>query len=378
MDFGILFFSSVPPAAEDDKYALLIEAAKLADRLGFRSVWIPERHFHEFGGLFPNPSVLGAALAMITERIEIRAGSLISPLHHTLRIAEEWAVLDNLSGGRVAISFGSGWNVDDFIFFPERYASRRAVMLEQIEIVRRLWAGGTHVATNSFGKEVEVRLYPRPLQESLPVWVTSSGNAETFADAGAIGANILTHLLGQDLETLRGKIDIYRSSLAGHGFDPAAGRVSLMLHTFMAPDTAAVKEKVRGPFREYLRSAISLEQMAAAGGGAISGGHRIDPHSISPEVLSDLLDLTFERYFRSASLLGSPADLQPLVLDLEEIGVDEIACLIDFLDDPPAVLESLRHVDALRASTARGARESAVLEQVSHFLDDLESEGSGA
>src|SRR5689334_12257536 len=139
MEFGIMFFSSAGGDAAAGKYDLLLEAARFADRHGFSSVSTPERHFHEFGGLFPNPSLVGSALAMVTGRIQIRAGSLISPLHHTLRIAEEWSVVDNLSKGRAAVSFGSGWNVDDFLFFPERYTSRQAVMYEQIETVRRLW-----------------------------------------------------------------------------------------------------------------------------------------------------------------------------------------------------------------------------------------------
>jgi hypothetical protein len=95
------------------QYSLLVEAARLSDRSGL---------FHPFGGLFQIPPSLVLALAAVTERVQIRAGSLISPLHHTLRIVEDWSVVDNLSGRRAAVSFGAGWNVDDFLFFPERYA----------------------------------------------------------------------------------------------------------------------------------------------------------------------------------------------------------------------------------------------------------------
>src|SRR6266850_3063599 len=108
MDFSIMFFAGSDRPAGGDRYALVREAAQFADRHGFSAVWTPERHFHEFGGLFPNPSVLAAALAVMTERVQIRAGSLIAPLHDPVRIAEEWSVVDNLSHGRVAISFGAG------------------------------------------------------------------------------------------------------------------------------------------------------------------------------------------------------------------------------------------------------------------------------
>src|SRR3990172_8023447 len=141
MEFGVMFFSSVDESGAGNKYRLLTEVARYADTHGFSSVWTPERHFHRFGGLFPNPSVTSAAVAALTSRVHVRAGSLISPLHDPVRIAEEWAVVDNLSGGRVGISFGSGWNVNDFVFFPDRYPRRREIMFEQIEIVRKLWRG---------------------------------------------------------------------------------------------------------------------------------------------------------------------------------------------------------------------------------------------
>lgn len=372
MEFAVMFFSSASQKRQGNKYDLLTKAAQYADQNGFSAIWTPERHFHEFGGHFPNPSVTSAALAVLTRNLKIRAGSLVSPLHHSIRIAEEWAVVDNLSNGRVAVSFGSGWNVDDFIFFPERYSSRHTLMYEQIDTVKRLWKGESIVQQNSFGREVDISIHPRPIQPELPVWVTSSGNVETFIGAGAIGANILTHLIGQDVETLGQKIHAYRDSLERNGFDPGLGTVTLMLHTFMGTDTNKVKAKVRKPFREYLRSAISLEEKAAAGGGVISGGHQIDLHDIPPSVMEELLDLTFERYFRTAALMGAVSDCEPLVWQLEEIGVNEIACLVDFLEDEAAIIESLTYVNKLRKALLEENVRGNVQRTVEAFMEDLE------
>ncbi len=349
MQFGIMFFSGTSHGCGPDRYSLLKRAARLADERGFCAVWTPERHFHEFGGLFPNPSVTGAALAMITDQIQIRAGSLISPLHDPVRVAEDWALVDNLSQGRVAISFGSGWNVDDFVFFPERYSNRQAIMYEQIEIVQRLWGGGSIMLSNGNGKLTEVRISPTPLQPRLPIWITSSGNAETFAAAGMRGLNVLTHLLGQDVPTLADKIAAYREARGKHGFDPLGGTVTLMLHTFMGDDLGRVRAKVRSPFREYLRSAVGLETKSAKGGGVISGGHRMSAEDIAPSNMEALLDITFDRYFNGGALMGTPETCRAFVCALKEIGVDEIACLIDFGVDNEAVLESLEYVDQLRA-----------------------------
>src|SRR5690348_14609600 len=108
MDFSLFYFATTDDGGFSDKYRLLIEGAKFADAHGFTAVWTPERHFHEFGGLYPNPSVTSAAIATVTERVQIRAGSVVLPLHDPLLVAEEWAVVDNLSHGRVSISFASG------------------------------------------------------------------------------------------------------------------------------------------------------------------------------------------------------------------------------------------------------------------------------
>src|SRR5207249_8113791 len=132
-----LFMWGNDDAPGRDKYRLMLEGAKYFDRNGFEAVWTPERHFHAFAGPYPNPSVTGAALAAVTENIGIRAGSCVSPLHHPIRIAEEWAVVDNLSNGRVGLAFASGWQANDFVLRPENYANSKGVMLEQIDQDRK-------------------------------------------------------------------------------------------------------------------------------------------------------------------------------------------------------------------------------------------------
>jgi natural product biosynthesis luciferase-like monooxygenase protein len=177
-----------------DKYRLMLEGAKYFDRNGFEAVWTPERHFHAFGGPYPNPSITGAALAAVTDRIGIRAGSCVSPLHHPIRIAEEWAVV--------------GWQPNDFVLRPENHANNKGVMLEQIDQVRRLWRGEKVSFRNPLGQDVQIGTLPRPVQPELPFWVTTAGNPDTYRQAGELGANVLTHLLGQSVDEVAEKIAI--------------------------------------------------------------------------------------------------------------------------------------------------------------------------
>ncbi|HVF92666.1 MAG TPA: MupA/Atu3671 family FMN-dependent luciferase-like monooxygenase [Blastocatellia bacterium] len=343
MQFSLFYFATDDSGSTQDKYRLLLEGAKFADRNGFEAVWTPERHFHEFGGLYPNPAVTGAALATMTERVKIRAGSVVLPLHNPVHVAEEWALVDNLSKGRVAVAFASGWHADDFAFSPERYAARKDVMFEGIKTIQSLWQGDAVIARNGVGKEIEVKIFPRPVQAKLPVWITAAGSPETFVKAGEIGANILTHLLGQSVEEVAGNVRLYRESLARSGHDPRAGHITLMLHTFIGEDREAVREKVRAPFINYLRSSIGLIATLVK-----SLGLSLDLSNMGRQDMDGLLDFAFNRYFETSALFGTPKTCERMVSNLKEIGVDEVACLVDFGVETDSALAALHQLNELK------------------------------
>ena len=352
MNFSLFYFES-DEGGSKEKYRLLLEGARFADTHGFSAVWTPERHFHPFGGLYPNPSVTGAAIAAVTERTHIRAGSVVLPLQNPIRVAEEWAVVDNLSAGRAGVSFASGWHANDFVLAPEKYHDRKAITFRDVDVVRRLWRGESASVENGAGGVVDVRIYPRPVQSELPFWITAAGDPETFRMAGEMGANLLTHLLGATVATLAQNLAIYRKAWSdhGHGRDGRQGCVTLMLHTFVGDDLRAVREKVRAPLMNYLRSASNLARKA--------GGSRDNDRAVSELSEADvntLLEQKFDRVFEGGSLLGTPAKCLATIERLEAIGVDEVACLIDFgveFDSVMASLHMLNHVREINESKSR-------------------------
>ena len=198
-------------------------------------MWTPERHFHPFGGLYPNAALTGAAVAAVTRRIGIRAGSVVLPLHNPIRVAEEWSVVDNLSNGRVGLSFASGWHARDFVLQPENYKNRRELMASGIETVKALWRGEAVKAVGGDGQPVEVKTFPPPVQREPKMWVTASSHPDTFALAGRLGANVLTNLLVMKPEQLVENVAVYRKAWTDAGHD-GTGMVTLMLHTFVGPD----------------------------------------------------------------------------------------------------------------------------------------------
>ena len=246
-DFSLFFWGN-DDGAGPHKYELLLESARYADTRSFRAVWTPERHFHAFGGRYPNPSVTGAAVAAVTKNLDIRAGSCVLPLHHPARVAEEWAVIDNLSNGRAGIAFASGWMPEDFLLRPENAPPHNtASMSRDIETVRRLWRGEPVTFPTAGGAQVSVVTQPRPVSRELPIWLTTAGNPDTYREAAKLGANVLTHLLGQSISEVGEKIAIYRQTLAEAGRNPADYTVTLMLHTLLGEDKEQVRELARGP-----------------------------------------------------------------------------------------------------------------------------------
>lgn len=346
MDFSLFYFAD-DGEAEGDRYRLLMEGARFADEHGLAAVWTPERHFHRFGGLFPNPSVTAAAVAAVTSRVQVRAGSVVLPLHHPVRVAEEWAMVDNLSHGRAGVALASGWNPRDFVFNPDAYADRRERTAAAVETLRRLWRGET------FDAEPEYRVYPPPVQAEIPLWLTSSGNPGTFETAGHVGAGVLTNLLTQSMESLAENIAAYRRAYAGSGRD-GRGHVVLMLHTCLGEDLESVEHVVREPLRRYLMSALDLNLRStgsAAGKGTGTGRPSAEERARAwarSTFAPAAVDGAYQRYLTSDGLFGAVSDVLPVVERVREAGVDEIACLIDFGVPVDAALSGLARLDELR------------------------------
>ncbi len=301
-----LYFWGHPDSSGDNAYDLLLDGAKFADANGFKAVWLPERHFHNFGGLYPNPSVTAAAVSIVTKNLEIRAGSCVAPLHHPARIAEEWAVV--------------GFPTGD-------------------------------------GKNHEVLTHPRPVTKELPLWLTTAGNPETWRKSGEMGMHVLTHLLGQSVAEVEKKIGIYHQSLREAGHDPADFTVTLMLHTFIGDNREEAMDVARAPMKAYLSSAVDLVKEHASSFPAFkqraAAGTRpeIDLEALTEREVDELLEHAYCRYFDQSGLFGSVEDGVAMIEKLRSIGVSEVACLVDFGIPADRIYEGLSRLSEVLRRT---------------------------
>ena len=347
MEFSLYYWGNDDGVGRD-KYGMLLEGAKFGDKNGFCAVWTPERHFHAFGGLYPNPSVTGAAVAAVTENISVRAGSVVAPLHHPARIAEEWAVIDNLTNGRTGLAFASGWQPDDFVLRPENTPpNNKPALFKALEEVRKLWVGEEVEYEKADGTKVARLTQPRPVSKKLNAWVTTAGNPDTWRQAGENGCHVLTHLLGQSIEEVGEKVKIYHEGLRKAGHNPADFTVTLLLHTYIAEDRETAREVAREPMKNYLRSAADLIKQYAWAFPAFKKpegaktSKELDLGSLEKDELEAILDFAFERYFEKSGLFGTIEDALARVDEVHAIGVTEVACLIDYGIDRQTVLDGL-------------------------------------
>ncbi|HEY1901393.1 MAG TPA: MupA/Atu3671 family FMN-dependent luciferase-like monooxygenase [Terracidiphilus sp.] len=341
-ELSLFFFSADSAGQSTDRYRLLFDAAKFADEHGFAAVWTPERHFQRFGGLYGSPAVTGAALAVLTGRIAIRAGSVVFPLQNPLRVAEEWAMIDNFSNGRVAIAAASGWNVNDFVLSPGTYQNRYEDMFQKLALIQKLWRGEKISMPNGAGVATEVGILPAPIQKELPIWLTGQSD-DTFLHAGRLGFSVLTanFALRHDMAEFVRKVKIYRDATQTH--HARRGHVTLMAHCFVGQHQDAIRTIARPALAAYLKINLDMQKDNSSGKRDEHGFSHLNEREseimIRTQVNNDLQS--------PLSFVGTVEHCAAQAELLHASGADEIACLIDFGIGYEDVMASLRRLSTL-------------------------------
>ena len=196
-----------------------------------------------------------------------------------------------------------------------------------------MWSGTAVSALDGSDQLREIKLYPQPLTKDLPIWITAAGNPDTFKKAGEMGANLLTHLLVQDIDELARKIGVYREALKQNGHDLKHRKITLMLHTFIGDKQEQEKGRVKENLRNYLSSHVSLLGKINSPQGDTENAY----------VLERAVDRVIEN-----SLIGTVDGVLPFIQKLRKIGVTEFACLIDFGLDSVEVLDPLTRLNNLK------------------------------
>ena len=230
--FGVMYDCRRHPASElsmTDVYQQTLEQAVLADQLGFDHVWFTEHHFCEDGYL-PAFQPLAGAIAGLTSRIRISTDIALLPLYHPIRLAEELAVLDHLSDGRMELGIGMGYVPAEFAAFGVPLRNRVSMTEEAIDILRLAWADGPFSYQGKRYRLDGVDVHPKPVQPGgPPLWIAAMSEAGARR-AARFGTNLLPQ--GRRDEVL----DPWRELLTKAGEDPTRRRVGIIRSVYVTDD----------------------------------------------------------------------------------------------------------------------------------------------
>ena len=293
------------PGEASDRLAQVVALAEQVEAAGLSSLWVAEHHFHA-GGVCPSPSVVLAACGMRTRRI--RLGSLVSvlPFHRPIDVAEEFAVVDRLSGGRLNLGVGSGYLEAEFAGFGVVPAEKRERFDTALAFVRTALSGEPVRPGGTSAPPVTLNVLPvqRP---HPPIWVAVQ-RREAIAHVAHQGLSIalIPYATIDRLEELGEEIRDYRRALP----PGARGEVAAAVHLYVGKDAGLA----RAAFRRYVESRL------ATGSTFLQRKTQDRPEHASPEAI--------ER--SGLALFGTAEEIRPQLEGLARLGVDELLGIFDF------------------------------------------------
>jgi alkanesulfonate monooxygenase SsuD/methylene tetrahydromethanopterin reductase-like flavin-dependent oxidoreductase (luciferase family) len=213
-----------------------MEEARLLDELGYWAVWFAEHHFVGYA-LCGDTLTLCAAAARETKRIKLGAGMVVLPFHHPVRVAEQAALVDCLSDGRLLLGVGRGYQPPEFAGFGQRMEDSLARFEQSYAVLQQTMAEDDVTYANDFWSGEHVTIWPKPVQRPIPIWAAAISDS-SFERNGRLGLPILTFPSTVPAEQLKGQIEVYRQVYRDHGHDPAAMRIGFTAFTYLEEDGA--------------------------------------------------------------------------------------------------------------------------------------------
>ncbi len=298
-------------------YEPMLQQAKLAESIGFDTLWVHEHHSQAM--TYPSPLMTLAALAPHTERIALGTNMLLLPLYHPLRVAEEAAMVDVMSGGRLILGVSAGYAVDEYQAFGASLQERGRRMREGLTLIRSVWTRDpVHVDGQDYRLE-NFSLFPKPLQQPAPpIYVGALANA-AIRRAARLGEGYVLSA-GSKLEQIRERADYYRQAVRDQGQDLSTKTLAINRVMHVAKDRAA-KIRAQQFFAEHFLHLYDrwghddIQQLSATSRG-------------------------YEETSRQHFIIGEASECVELIHQYAEMGIAHIACLMNFGGPEPEMVAS--------------------------------------
>ena len=258
MELGLYTFADVGRVATSghvvgwrERLNNLVEEIVLADEVGLDVFGVGEHHRPDYAA--SAPAVILAAAASRTRNIRLTSAVSVLSSDDPVRVFQEYATLDNLSNGRAEIMAGRGSFIESFPLFGYDLADYDALFSEKLDLLLKLregervtWPGGHRAAIDDRG------VYPRPVQEPLPVWIAVGGTPQSVARAGVLGLPLALAIIGGEPARFAPLFDLYREAARRAGHDPAKLKTSINVHGFVGETTEQAADDFYLPQAEVM------------------------------------------------------------------------------------------------------------------------------
>jgi natural product biosynthesis luciferase-like monooxygenase protein len=338
MKFGLFYLPTYIPAARDiaTQYDNIVEQVMFADKIGIEYVWLVEHHFVRHGGICAANFALLSHLAAKTSRIRLGTGATVLPLNDPLRVAEAGATLDQLSKGRFDFGIGRGFIRDEFDTFGVEMKDSRARTEEGVELIKRAWEGGRLTFKSKFRPSIDNMPILPPIYQKPhpPIWVACFLTPESFEWTAREGYNLLYVAYHVDSKTAKERIHWYLDALPKFGRRAADHEVCTCYHAHFTEnqDRARLRDLVEKAMAEY------------TGAGVEAATRPPDPTAYKGYAAREdyQRQASFETYFPDRVLMGAPDEALARIKEMRDMGITQIALIVDFGALPQAeIMRSL-------------------------------------
>lgn len=267
MKFGLLtlFDHYAEDCSEEQYFKNFFDEASFAEELGFDSIWIGEHHFCRY--ICPAPQMIAAALAQRTKKMRIGTSIALLPHHDPIRLAEDYALADMLSGGRLDFGAGRGFIKSTYDGFNQLMSESRGRFNECLDIIGGTWRQTDFSYEGQFYKANHVTILPRPIQRPTPpIFMAAALSPESFVAAGERGHSLMLTPFLQSPAKLKDNLQLYRETLRKSGHSLERVEIVSGYHTFVDETPELARAKWEDHYMRYLHFVGGLVDPAAYGG----------------------------------------------------------------------------------------------------------------
>ena len=214
--------------------------------------WANEHHFDAYGGIVPSPTIMLSALAQRTKRVRLGTSIIVLPLHNPIEVAEQLAMVDLMSNGRVELGVGRGFVAYDYDRFRMPLEGAQDRLKDGLEFILKAWSGGNFSHSGPHYKYENLEVWPRPQQRPHPpVWLSCSGTPSSFEWAGQQGYGILV-VAYRGVEPLIERNRLYRDAWAAAGHKAKDYKIAAHYQVVLSENSGEAKRIAGQALRRYV------------------------------------------------------------------------------------------------------------------------------